>query len=100
MLTPVNHEIYYEKEPVVGRKCFSFFIYVVQCMVIYLQNGSGRHCAGRGGDANVYVTLTPSVGASSNLVVDLSQSITCNDEYPPTYIDYVSLQSGSAFGAY
>ena len=51
-----------------------------------------------GGNANVYVTLTPSIGANSNLVVDLSQSITCNDEYPPTYIDYVSLQSGSAFG--
>lgn len=51
-----------------------------------------------GGDANVYVNLTPSIGVNSNLIVDLSANIFCNDEHPQSIIDYVSLRSGSAFG--
>lgn len=51
-----------------------------------------------GGSANVYVNLTPSVGAGQNLVVDLSQSIFCRNDYPSTHTDYVSLLQGSAYG--
>ena len=51
-----------------------------------------------GGNANVYVTLTPSLGVNSNLIVDLSKNISCNNQLPSVYVDYVSLQSGSAFG--
>jgi len=62
------------------------------------KTSAGKTINAGGGSADVYVNLTPSIGATSNLVVDLSNSITCNDQYPPNYIDYVSLQSGSAFG--
>ncbi|WP_407927865.1 fimbrial protein [Izhakiella capsodis] len=51
-----------------------------------------------GGSADVYVTLAPSVGVGQNLVVDLSTQISCRNDYPDTYIDYVSLMSGSAYG--
>ncbi len=50
-----------------------------------------------GGTGTATVTLTPSIGVNSNLVVDLSAVIQCRDDYPDTYTDYVSLQSGSAF---
>lgn len=51
------------------------------------------------GSANVYVNLTPSVGAGQNLVVDLSSSVACkNGSSGGSVIDYVSLSSGSAFG--
>ncbi|MBJ2097669.1 fimbrial protein [Serratia ureilytica] len=52
------------------------------------------------GTANVYVNLTPSIGAGQNLIVDLSSQIECkNDSTPPNIdTDYVKLTDGSAYG--
>lgn len=50
-----------------------------------------------GGNGSATLTLTPSIGVNSNLIVDLSTVIFCRDDYPDTYTDYVSLQSGSVF---
>lgn len=51
-----------------------------------------------GGNANVYVNLAPTVSVGQNLVVDLSTQIFCHNDYPETMIDYVTLQTGSAYG--
>lgn len=51
-----------------------------------------------GGSANVYVNLAPTVSVGQNLVVDLSTQIFCHNDYPDTMIDYVTLQTGSAYG--
>ncbi|WP_269936300.1 fimbrial protein [Serratia liquefaciens] len=51
-----------------------------------------------GGSADVYVNLTPSVGAGQNLVVDLSTQISCRNDYPGSHIDYVSISQGSSYG--
>jgi len=75
-----------------------FFIFPTSVWAFTCKTAAGVTVPAGGGSANVYVTLDPSIGTNSNLVVDLSQNISCNDQYPPTYIDYVSLQSGSAFG--
>ena len=75
-----------------------FFIFPTSVWAFTCKTAAGVTVPAGGGSANVYVTLDPSIGTNSNLVVDLSKSISCNDQYPPTYIDYVSLQSGSAFG--
>ncbi|WP_241649610.1 fimbrial protein [Rosenbergiella collisarenosi] len=50
-----------------------------------------------GGNANVYVNLTPEVQAKGNLVVDLANSIFCHNDYPASITDYVTLASGSSF---
>lgn len=50
-----------------------------------------------GGSANVYVSLTPSIGVGQNLVVDLSTQILCHNDYPAVITDYVTLQRGSAY---
>lgn len=51
-----------------------------------------------GGNANVYVALVPQVNEGQNLVVDLSTQIFCHNDYPDRMTDYVTLQSGSAYG--
>lgn len=51
-----------------------------------------------GGNADVYVTLSPEVNVGQNLVVDLSTQIFCHNDYPDTMTDYVTLQQGSAYG--
>ncbi len=51
-----------------------------------------------GGNANVFVNLAPTVSVGQNLVVDLSTQIYCHNDYPDTMIDYVTLQTGSAYG--
>lgn len=48
--------------------------------------------------ADVYVNLQPSVQPGQNLVVDLSQSISCKNDSPTTRRDLVSMIRGSAFG--
>lgn len=48
--------------------------------------------------ANVYVNLQPSVAVGQNLVVDLSQSISCRNDMPSTRNDLVSMLKGSAYG--
>ncbi|MGU5952313.1 fimbrial protein [Klebsiella pneumoniae] len=50
-----------------------------------------------GGNANVYVSLTPAVNVGQNLVVDLSTQIFCRND-DPRIDDYVTLQRGSAYG--
>lgn len=47
--------------------------------------------------ANTYVNLQPSLQPGQNLVVDLSQSISCKNDLPTTYRDLVSVIRGSAF---
>ncbi|KFK91724.1 MULTISPECIES: fimbrial protein [unclassified Serratia (in: enterobacteria)] len=51
-----------------------------------------------GGSANVYINLLPEIGVGQNLVVDLSRQISCRNDFPATRSDYVSLQTGSAYG--
>lgn len=51
-----------------------------------------------GGRANVYVNLAPAVSPGENLVVDLSSQIFCHNDFPNTMTDYVTLQTGSAYG--
>lgn len=48
--------------------------------------------------ANAYVNLQPSVQAGQNLVVDLSQSITCRNDDPTGRTDMVNMIRGSAYG--
>ncbi|HEC8323871.1 fimbrial protein [Providencia huaxiensis] len=48
--------------------------------------------------ANVYVDLQPRLEAGQNLVVDLSQSITCWNDNPNYRRDMVSVMQGSAYG--
>lgn len=62
------------------------------------QTASGVSIPSGGGSANVYLNLTPSIGVGQNLVIDLSNQIYCRDDLPESYIDYVSLPSGSAYG--
>ncbi|EGO3302078.1 fimbrial protein [Salmonella enterica] len=52
-----------------------------------------------GGSADVYVDLSPQLNVGQNLVVDLSTQIFCRNDYPNTNTDYVSLNSGSAYGS-
>lgn len=52
-----------------------------------------------GGAANVYVNLSPMINVGENLVVDLTNEITCaNNSVGGYIIDYVSLIQGSAYG--
>ncbi|AQT65147.1 fimbrial chaperone protein [Serratia marcescens] len=53
---------------------------------------------GGAGTFTVYANLTPSVQAGQNLVVDLNSSISCRNELPQSYIDWVALNDGSAYG--
>ncbi len=48
--------------------------------------------------ANAYVNLIPSVQSGQNLVVDLSQSISCRNDDPQGRKDMVSMIRGSAYG--
>jgi len=50
-----------------------------------------------GGNANVYVNLTPQVQSNGNLVVNLADSIFCHNDVPESITDYVTLASGSSF---
>lgn len=54
--------------------------------------------AGGYGVFSVYVNLQPTLSEGQNLVVDLADSIRCQNELPEEYIDWVSLRAGSAFG--
>ncbi|CAK9883723.1 MAG: Type 1 fimbrin D-mannose specific adhesin [Candidatus Erwinia impunctatus] len=51
-----------------------------------------------GGSADVRVNLAPRVELGQNLVVDLTNQIFCHNDFPETMTDYVTLESGSAFG--
>ncbi|WP_164057968.1 fimbrial protein [Serratia marcescens] len=62
------------------------------------RTAAGAEIPRYGSTADVYVNLTPSVGVGQNLVVDLSGEISCRNEAPQTYTDYVSLEKGSAYG--
>lgn len=62
------------------------------------RTAAGANIPRYGSTANVYVNLTPSVGAGQNLVVDLSTQIFCRNEFPQTYTDIVSLEEGAAYG--
>lgn len=52
-----------------------------------------------GGSANVYVNLVPSINVGQNLVVDLSNQISCvNNSVNGFITDFVSLEQGAAYG--
>lgn len=60
---------------------------------------SGNHAGSNVfASANVYVNLQPSVAVGQNLIVDLSQSIFCRNDYPDSRQDDVSMLKGSAYG--
>ncbi|AWF35664.1 fimbrial protein [Klebsiella oxytoca] len=48
--------------------------------------------------SNVYVSLQPSIAVGQNLVVDLSSSIFCKNDFPDSRNDLVSMLKGSAYG--
>ncbi|EMI4412032.1 fimbrial protein [Serratia marcescens] len=50
------------------------------------------------GSVSVYVNLQPSLSVGENLVVDLSNSISCKNDRPTERNDIVSMLQGSAFG--
>jgi minor fimbrial subunit len=56
------------------------------------------YTGGGTGKFNVYVNLTPSLQAGQNLVTDLNSSISCRNEEPTYYVDWVSLNDGSTYG--
>lgn len=62
------------------------------------QTAAGATIPIGGGDANVYVSLTPEIGVGQNLIVNLSTQIFCRNDFPDTIKDFVSLQAGSAYG--
>lgn len=61
------------------------------------KTAAGTVIAIGGGTANVYVNLTPTINPGENLVVDLSTQIYCHNDFPYAMIDYVTLESGSAY---
>lgn len=62
------------------------------------KTASGGEISMGGGSENVYIDLVPSVGVGQNLVVDLSTQISCRNDVPQKYKDYVSVLHGSAYG--
>lgn len=72
---------------------WSFNVWSFAC-----RTASGTTIPVGGGTANVYVNLAPTVSVGQNLVVDLSTQIFCHNDYPDTMTDYVTLQTGSAYG--
>ncbi|AHG21154.1 fimbrial protein [Chania multitudinisentens RB-25] len=62
------------------------------------QTAAGATIPIGGGNADVYVTLSPQIGVGQNLIVDLSTQISCRNDFPQTIKDFVSLQAGSAYG--
>ena len=70
-------------------------VYAFTC---YDSMGNTLNSESGSGTSNVYVNLQPSVEAGQNLVVDLSQSIFCRNDYPDFYKDEVSIIKGSTYG--
>ncbi|AHG19986.1 fimbrial protein [Chania multitudinisentens RB-25] len=64
----------------------------------YDSTGNTLNSASGTATATVYVNLQPSITASQNLVVDLSNSIFCKNDNPTVRNDHVSLLNGSAYG--
>ncbi|MBL0881076.1 fimbrial protein [Serratia ureilytica] len=62
------------------------------------RTAAGANIPRYGSTADVYVKLTPSVGVGQNLIVDLSREVSCRNEVPETYTDYVSIKKGAAYG--
>lgn len=52
-----------------------------------------------GREMDVYVNLKPSIGASENLVVDLSRSISCKNDDPANWDDFYGLVLGSTLSS-
>lgn len=80
------------------------------CLVAYSSGANAFACkdstgriinsssGGGSGTFSVYANLTPSVQAGQNLIVDLNLSISCRNEIPESYVDWVSLNDGSVYG--
>lgn len=80
-----------------------FTMLLLMCWTINAWSFTCKTAAGQsinwgGGSANIYIDLVPSVGVGQNLVVDLSTQIFCHDDLPDIITDFVTLQSGSAYG--
>ena len=50
-----------------------------------------------GGDAHIYVDLTPQVNVGQNLLIDLSTQIFCHNDYPDSMTDFVTLTVQSVY---
>lgn len=73
---------------------YSNDIYAFQCKDTtntLLDSNSG------GGNANIYVSLKPQLLPGENLVVDIADSIVCQNTRPATRDDYVALSTGSSY---
>lgn len=81
----------------------NLFIYFAGVSSVYAftcKDSTGRTLNSASGTAtaNVYVNLQPSIQSGQNLVVDLSQSISCKNDSPSIRKDLVSMIDGSAYG--
>lgn len=78
--------------------CFSLlFLFNSSAQAFACKTAAGATIPIGGGNADVYVNLTPQVQSGGNLVVDLANSIFCHNDYPASITDYVTLASGSSF---
>ncbi len=90
------------------KKCVQLFAAGLTIYTVGVSSGYAFTCTDSTGNilqssnvtqtANAYVNLQPSVQPGQNLVVDLSQSISCKNDAPTTRRDLVSMIRGSAFG--
>ncbi|WP_241608106.1 fimbrial protein [Rosenbergiella australiborealis] len=72
--------------------CFMSKSYAFTCIV------QGKTLSGNGSyTASVYVNLTPKVESGQNLVIDLSESISCNNDDPDHYLDPIRIASSSGY---
>lgn len=77
--------------PALSLMCYSSFSSAYTCV-------TAAGAVAGGGNTNVYVGLTPSIAVGQNIVVDLSSQISCRNDQPESFIDYVSIDQGSEYG--
>ncbi|EFC1447917.1 fimbrial protein [Escherichia coli] len=88
----------------VKMKVFFIRVFVIAAMIMLWSNYSfGFSCQsasgsiGGTGTVRVPVNLQPLLGSNQNLVVDLSQSIRCKNDYPQWYKDPIRIGIGSIY---
>jgi len=77
-----------------GLLVLSFFYSITAQAFTCRANGS---TISGSGSITVPVTLTPSVGANENLVVNLANSISCKNDAPQQYTDPIRVGTASAY---
>ncbi len=85
--------------PVIASKIISLIIFIL----LYSVNAQAFTCQANGttisgsGTVTVPVTLTPSLGTTQNLVINLGDSIQCKNDAPQQYTDPIRVGTASAY---